>query len=159
MTMIEQRMKEVGAAEGINFSYDGPIGSSFDSMRLLKLAEAGGESKLGMRGRHMRLKEELGKAYFENEKSLADTEVLVACAVKVGMEEKEVRRFLASDEGVEGVSSALQEAHGEGVTGVPFFVINDRFRVSGAQESESFLQIFQKIAREGKGVAGADGRL
>ncbi|KAI8854697.1 thioredoxin-like protein [Chytridium lagenaria] len=135
-------MQQVGLAENITFSYGGLIGNTLDSHRLIGWAKG--------KNVQYELVEELFKDYFENEKDIADKEVLAEAAVRVGIDKKEAIAFLESKEGTDAVKKNLVKNRNEGIQGVPFYVINNKYRVSGAQEPESFIQIFEKLAAQGQ---------
>mmetsp|Transcript_1791 Transcript_1791/g.2725 ORF Transcript_1791/g.2725 Transcript_1791/m.2725 type:complete len:142 (+) Transcript_1791:427-852(+) len=135
-------MKQVGKSEDINFSYGGTIGNTFDSHRLIwKAREEGGAALQD------RMVESLFKAYFEEEKSLGDTKVLKECAKRAGMSMDIAEALLANDN--MGGAEVKQEMH-EGRSkwkcqGVPLFVIDNKFTLTGAQPPEEFLSIFQRL--------------
>ena len=82
--------------------------------------------------------ERLYKAYFTEQRSVFDVESLVSLAVEEGLDATEVREALESDRYVDAVRRDLDEARMLGVTGVPFFVIDGRHCISGAQATEMF---------------------
>lgn len=86
-------------------------------------------------------------AYFEHEGNLGSKEVLVAAAVKGGLDEAAVTGMLATDEKVKEVRTAAAAWQGKHrITGVPFFVIDGKYRLSGAQEPATFVEAFQALA-------------
>jgi len=137
------RMTETGRAVGINFSYGGYTGNTFDSHRLIWKAREEGGSAL-----QDKVVESLFKAYFEEEKSMGEIAVLVACAKRAGMDEADVRGFLEDASGP-GAREVRRELDGFGrrhrVSGVPFFVFNDRYGVSGAQPPAEILSVFERL--------------
>jgi predicted DsbA family dithiol-disulfide isomerase len=73
--------------------------------------------------------------------------VLISAAKDAGLDENKVSEYLKSDEDKALVNQQATEAVMDmGVTGVPFFVFNDKYAVSGAQEAQTFVGIFNKIA-------------
>eukprot|EP00746_Dinoflagellata_sp_MGD_P021738 gnl/MRDRNA2_/MRDRNA2_150801_c0_seq1.p1 gnl/MRDRNA2_/MRDRNA2_150801_c0~~gnl/MRDRNA2_/MRDRNA2_150801_c0_seq1.p1 ORF type:complete len:186 (-),score=56.27 gnl/MRDRNA2_/MRDRNA2_150801_c0_seq1:60-617(-) len=134
-------MQQVGRQEGINFSYGGNTGNTFDSHRLISLALKQGNQDA--------IIEELFKNYFEEEKCLSDRAVLLAAANKVGLHDAE--EMLRSSAEVSEVESDIAKYQkGQSITGVPFFIINGRYRMSGAQDPETFEEIFAKIMGSGE---------
>ena len=133
------RMVETGKQEGIAFSYGGNIGNTFDSHRLAYQAREEGGSEL-----QDRVMELLFKAYFEQEKSMGDPNVLAEVVAKSGM--------TTGDKVLTDARFRSNEVHeemanyGRHVRGVPFFIIDEKYALSGAQEAESFLEVFAKIA-------------
>ena len=134
-------MIETGRKEGIEFSYEGPIGSTFDSHRLLFYVEKqpNGTTKQNQ------LTDLLFAASFEKEKDLSNQQLLTDLAEQIGFDRREIHDFLRSDLYVKEVKKEIAESHQRGVTGVPYFLFNKRFELSGAQEPHIFLQVFQKI--------------
>ena len=63
------------------------------------------------------------------------------------MSASEAKEFLASDELKDVVAAGIQKAQIRGISGVPFTIINDKLAISGAQETETFLEVFKKIAK------------
>ena len=87
------------------------------------------------------VKEALMKAYFSEGIDLSKQENLVAVAAQCGMDADTVRKFLQSDEKTETVRSLEQLNQQRGISGVPFYIFNNKYGVSGAQPSEAFLEI------------------
>lgn len=85
--------------------------------------------------------------YFENEGDITSFAQLTQAGVKAGLDEKEVSEWLASDRGGKEVDEDVLEARRRGISGVPNFTVNGKFEVGGAQESEVFEELFEKIAR------------
>mmetsp|Transcript_14228 Transcript_14228/g.21705 ORF Transcript_14228/g.21705 Transcript_14228/m.21705 type:complete len:141 (-) Transcript_14228:186-608(-) len=134
-------MKQVGKSVDINFSYEGNIGNTFDSHRLIWKAREEGGSEL-----QDRMVESLFQAYFEEEKSLGDVRVLKDCAKRAGMSTDVAEALLDGDMG----SEEVKQEQGEGRSkwkcqGVPLFVIDNKLTLSGAQPPEEFLSIFQTL--------------
>lgn len=136
MDQIEQmldRVTTMAAAEGLDFRFDlNRGGNTFDAHRLLHLAKA--------LGRQDQLKERLDRGTFTEGLAVSDHEELTALAVQVGLEEAEVRAVLASDRFADEVRADQAQARAYGISGVPFFVIDEKYGVSGAQSADVFLQ-------------------
>lgn len=123
------RLTETAAGEGLVFHLeDVQVGNTFDAHRLLHGAAAHGLREA--------LSERLFAAYLGEGASLGETETLVRLAVEVGLDEAETRRVLESDQYAEAVRADEADAAALGVTGVPMFVLNRRYGVSGAQSPE-----------------------
>lgn len=139
-SQIFQRLSAAGQSEGINFSFGGRTGNTRDSHRLLQHAmEVGGEAL------QTRVVEELFKSYFEQEEDITSHQVLQGAAERAGFDSQKARDLLESDaEGIV-VDKEVKKAQSELVTGVPHFVIQDRYEISGAQEPAAFLQIFNRV--------------
>jgi predicted DsbA family dithiol-disulfide isomerase len=95
--------------------------------------------------RQNEVEEELFKAYFTDGRNINDLSVLAQIGAEAGLEKTEVEKALAGDEYLYEVSQDLQEARNLGISGVPFFVINRKYAVSGAQPSEVFLQALNEV--------------
>lgn len=94
------------------------------------------------------LEEALFKAHLSEAKNIDDEAVLIEIAVSAGLDKAEVIEALQSDAFAYGVKQDEMQAEQIGVKGVPFFVFNDKYGVSGAQPSETFLEILEKVWQE-----------
>jgi predicted DsbA family dithiol-disulfide isomerase len=132
-----ERMTRVADDEGLAFRLDiARSGRTFDAHRLLHLA-----AERGVQGA---LKEALLSAYQEKGQHIADPDVLTNVAIEVGLDGDEVQSVLASDRFAEEVRADEREAHEIGVQGVPFFVFDRRYAVSGAQPSDVLLEVLER---------------
>lgn len=87
------------------------------------------------------------KAYFEDGKDLSSRDVLLEVAESIGADADQLRQALDGDGGLADVQNDLNSAQGIGITGVPFFVIDGRYALSGAYPVEQFLTAFQRISQ------------
>jgi len=128
-------------SEGLTYNYDIiQMTNTFDAHRLAKWANQFGlEDKLTSR---------LMKAYFTDGKNLANQEELAALAEEVGLNKEEALKVLKENQFGDQVNNEITEARQVGVQGVPFFVINRKYGVSGAQATEYFLRALQQIYQE-----------
>ena len=132
-----QMAKEVG----LNFSLENSVlANSFNAHRLIQMAES--------KGLGDEIEEALFKAHFEDSKNVDDKAVLAEIGASVGLDIEEVREMLISDNFAYEVKQDELEARNIGVRGVPFFVFDDKYAVSGAQPSEAFLQTLEKTWEE-----------
>ncbi|MDP3712488.1 MAG: DsbA family oxidoreductase [Mycobacteriales bacterium] len=132
-------MTETAAVEGLDFRFDlARGGSTFDAHRLLHLAAA-----KGLQGE---LKERLLRATFTEGEPIGHPEVLTRLAVSVGLEEAEVSWVLSGEAYADAVRQDEAEARRLGISGVPFFVVDGRYGVSGAQPAEVLLQVLEQGA-------------
>jgi len=138
-------MAQVGKEVGINFSYGGFIGNTFDSHRFIWQARQTGGSAL-----QDKMVEALFKAYFENEQSMGDPDVLRDCAKTAGLPAREVESLLSNPSlGAAEVEKERQHFRRQwNCTGVPLFVVDGRFPLSGAQPAEAFDVVFEDILEE-----------
>jgi predicted DsbA family dithiol-disulfide isomerase len=140
--IIFDRLSQVGKETGINFKFGGKTGNTRDSHRLIQL----GKSKSP--ALQTRVVEELFSAYFENEGDITSHEVLKNAGVKAGLDEKEVKEWLASDKGGKAVDEEVERAQQNQISGVPNFTIQGKYEVGGAQDPGVFLRLFEKIKAE-----------
>lgn len=130
---MNARVMDAAAGEGLRYRYDiAKRGNTFDAHRLIHLAAA-----LGLQPA---MKERLMAAYFMEGRAIGDRDTLVELAGEVGIDVERARAALDSDEYADAVRADEREAAELGITGVPFFVINRRYGVSGAQSPEVMLE-------------------
>jgi predicted DsbA family dithiol-disulfide isomerase len=128
-------------AEGLDYHLEQTIlTNTFDAHRLTQFAETKGKGK--------EMAERLFYAYFTEAKHLGDRKILVALAEEVGLDRRETEDMLESNLYTAEVRTDEQEGSLLGVRGVPFFVINRKYGISGAQPTEVFLQTLQKVWAE-----------
>jgi predicted DsbA family dithiol-disulfide isomerase len=99
-------------------------------------------------GKAAEMKQRLMELYFRDGGDLTDTEVLVKAAADVGLDADDVRRRLATDEDVALVSSQAQEAADKGVSGVPTYVLAQKYAISGAQAPELLARAIRQVSAE-----------
>jgi predicted DsbA family dithiol-disulfide isomerase len=125
-------MTATGATEGIMFRFDRLIsGNTFDAHRLIHLAATHQQRDA--------MVERLFSAYFANGDAIGDHDTLVRLASEIGLDAAEVRATLASDAFTAEVRDDELRGQQFGVTGVPFFAIDERFGISGAQPASAIL--------------------
>jgi len=137
---IDAEMEQRAAADGLEYhlSENGLTGNTLDAHRLVHLARE--------RGRQDAVVERFFRGYFTEQQSLFDAESLVALAVDAGLERDDVQRVLAGTDYTDAVVADAHEARALGVSGVPFFVFNQRLGVSGAQPVEVFSEALSQAA-------------
>ncbi|MEV7866073.1 DsbA family oxidoreductase [Streptomyces sp. NPDC088124] len=145
---MEEHVASNARSEGLGYLLDGrDYGSTFDIHRLLHLAKA--------RGRQDALLDLVYRANFAEERSVYDEDTLVGLAVEAGIEEAEARAVLADPEAYAAeVRADQREAAELGANGVPFFVLDRRYGVSGGQPAEVFTQALEQ-AWDSRAQAGA----
>jgi predicted DsbA family dithiol-disulfide isomerase len=130
---MHAQMAAYAEAEGLSFNFDSIIvANSFDAHRLIHLAHAHGLGGVA--------KERLFKAYYTEGADISNKAVLTSLGAEAGLDPIAVQEMLESDAYAADVREDEQHAQEIGVTGVPFFVINQRYAVSGAQPSDTFLK-------------------
>jgi predicted DsbA family dithiol-disulfide isomerase len=133
----QQQMESRAAQDGLTFHMDGlRSGNTRDAHRLLQLAK--------VRGRQAELVERLHKAYFTDQASIFDHASLADLASQLGLDRDEVMRVLASDGYDTEVQADEDTATSLGATGVPFFVIDRRHGISGAQPAETIADVLDR---------------
>ncbi len=141
---MAQNVTEIAAKEGLDFHTDKALmANTFDAHRLLRLADQVGGASL-----KQRLLGVLFAAQFTHGENLADPQKLAALATGIGLDARQVGDYLASDEGATAVSMEIAEGRSVGITGVPTFVFEGKWKISGAQEVETFLSILEQVASE-----------
>ena len=94
------------------------------------------------------MKQRLMELYFRDGGDLTDTEVLVQAAADVGLDADDVRKRLATDEDVELVSMRAQEAADRGISGVPTYIFQQKYAVSGAQDPQVLARAIRQVSAE-----------
>jgi predicted DsbA family dithiol-disulfide isomerase len=132
-----REMEERAAAAGLEYRLEGRrAGNTLDAHRLVHLA--------GRRGVQGEVVEALFKAYFTDERPVFDRDTLVDIAAEAGLDAAEAREVLASGEFAAEVDAEQRAARDIGANGVPFFVIDRRYGVSGAQPAETFAKVLDQ---------------
>lgn len=89
--------------------------------------------------------EQLFNAYFLDGQNIGDIEILITLSAEAGLNSDETAVFLESDEDVDAVKSEDMQARQLGIQGVPFYILNQQYAVSGAQEPEAFYPLFDML--------------
>ncbi|MCC6964710.1 MAG: DsbA family oxidoreductase [Nitrospira sp.] len=141
MEAIQNRIAGVGVSAGIEFAFDriARTPNTFDAHRLIWFAQ--------QQGRQDAVVEELFHGYFTEGLHIGEHDVLVSLAARAGLDGAAVGRFLQSQDGTEAVRQ--EEARGRqlGIRGVPYFLLNGKTVVSGAQPVETFLEAIEQTTR------------
>jgi predicted DsbA family dithiol-disulfide isomerase len=134
-----ERLTATAAAEGLEFHFErARPGNTFDAHRLLHYAREAGP------GVQDALKERLFVAYFTEGAAIGERETLLRLAADVGLDTQESADILAGDRYADEVRADEREALELGVTGVPFFVIDGKFGIPGAQDAPSILSVLER---------------
>jgi predicted DsbA family dithiol-disulfide isomerase len=139
---ITGRVSQVAAADGLHFDFEKQRVSpnTRKAHALVALASAHGRQKY--------LVEAFFKAYFTDGIDLSDDNNLKLIAASAGLPEEEIVMTLADPNTLEAIESEEKEMYKLGISGVPFYIINKKFGVSGAQPSEQFVQILKEASVE-----------
>jgi predicted DsbA family dithiol-disulfide isomerase len=147
---MNARMSGEAAKEGLQFDLDrAQVGNTFDAHRLIHFATT--------QGRRDEIVGRLFRAYLGEGRAIGDRDVLVAIATEAGLEPEAARTMLPSDDYASAVRADEARAQMFGITGVPFFAIDERVGVSGAQPSEVLLDVLRETWRESEAKAQAAG--
>jgi predicted DsbA family dithiol-disulfide isomerase len=131
---------------GLDFHFEKAVmANSFNAHRLLHLAKKHNLSD--------ELEELLFKAYLTEGKNINDLLTLSKLGLKVGLDIKEIEAVLQSDVYAKEVKEDILEAQSIGVQGVPFFVFDNKYAISGAQHVETFVKTLDKVWEEGKFIS------
>ena len=140
MEMHENVIKMAKKA-GLDYNYDKAIvANTFNAHRFLQFAKT---KHLGDEA-----KERLLSGYFIEGKNIGDSSVLIELGKAIGLTEVDVNEALTNPLYAEKVVADIQEAQNLGITGVPFFVINRKYGISGAQPIDVFLENLEKMNEE-----------
>ncbi|MEO6208363.1 MAG: DsbA family oxidoreductase [Candidatus Limnocylindrales bacterium] len=143
---MNDRVVALADAEGLDYDFERyQVINTFDTHRLAHFAKA-----QGLGGQ---MQERLLRAQLVEGEILDDIETLVRLGVEVGLDADASREVLESDAYATEVTDDLREGRELGVNGVPFFVIDRRFGVSGAQETDLFLEVLQRASADQVGAA------
>lgn len=131
----------MAAGEGLEYALDkAVVANSFDAHRLIQLA------KLHDKGNEV--EESLFRAYFMEGRDIASPGTLRGIADEAGLPAQAVEELLNSDAYATAVEQDIYESRQIGVQGVPFFVFNDKYAVSGAQAADTFAGALNKAFTE-----------
>ena len=138
---MHEHAKNAGKEAGIDFNFDeSKVANSFRGHLLIQLAKKKNLADA--------MEEALFEAQFITGKNIDDEAVLLETGKSVGFTEEEVKNALASDEMAHAVAQDGLMARQLGINAVPFFVFNDKYGVSGAQQPEHFLEVLNKSFEE-----------
>jgi predicted DsbA family dithiol-disulfide isomerase len=136
-----ERLQGIARADGLSFDFERiRSGNMFDAHRLIHLGRK--------RGVQDAVKERFFKAYLEEGALMSDHGTLSRLAVEAGLSEPEVADVLASDQFTQEVRADEAEAHELGINGVPCFVLDERYAVSGAQPAQVLLSALHQAWSE-----------
>jgi len=156
-------MTAAGAEDGLDLRFDrARVGNTFDAHRLLHWADDRGANERGVQDA---LKERLMRATFTEGEPIGDSATLVRLAEEVGLDGSEAQDVLGSDRYSAAVRDDQERARAYGISGVPFFVVDEKFGVSGAQPADVLRQVLDQawadrpvqLVTAGRSAPGCDG--
>ena len=141
-SQIYENIKQVGVSVGIDFQFEAieRTPNTIKSHRLIRLAH-------GL-GKQNQFKEAMFKAYFLNGEDIGDTETLLDIAAEADMDRESTASFLESDRLKQEIIDEDKQARAVGLNGVPCFIVDNKFVLSGAQEPQSIQQVFDLALQE-----------
>jgi len=143
-----RQMTELAAKVGLEYHLDRvQIGNTFDAHRLIHLADHQGLAQA--------MKERLLAAYFTEGRAVSDPAVLAELAAEVGLDPARVDEVLSGDEFAAEVRADEARAVEFGSTGVPFFVVDGRFGIPGAQPPDVLLRLLERVWNSSEEAAAA----
>jgi predicted DsbA family dithiol-disulfide isomerase len=138
--MLKQ-VTDMAKNSGVEINYDkAKLTSTYDAHRVFQYAKEQGKGN--------EFFNRFYAAHFTEGEVLNDTETVVRLAEDVGLDGVQVRKVMESKEHTDQVTNDISEARSVGVQGVPFFVIDNKYAVSGAQPVEVFNQVLDKVWEE-----------
>ena len=138
---MNRNMTQMAKDVGLNFNMDNvkPT-NTFNAHRLIHFADS--------KGLQHEMKERLLKAYFTEGQNVGDISTLSELASDIGLDQKKVKEILSEKKFTDEVVQDIERAYKIGVQGVPFFLINNKYGLSGAQPVEVFVEALTKIHQE-----------
>jgi predicted DsbA family dithiol-disulfide isomerase len=138
---INQQVADQAKEAGLDYQFEAAlITNTEDAHRLIQFAKEHGKKEAML--------ERLFSAFFTEGKHIGDHDTLILLAEDVGLNKEAVRNLLNGDQYRDAVQAEIQEGKRIGVQGVPLFVFNRKFAVSGAQSPETFLKILEQTWAE-----------
>lgn len=138
---MNDHVTAMAAKVGLTYNFDkAVVANSFNVHRFSHFAK--------VKGKQNEAEEKLFQAYFTEGKNMDDYSTLIQLGEEIGLEPMEIRTALEKGSFRDDVTADIEEAHQLGVNGVPFFVFNRKYAISGAQESQTFTQVLTKSFEE-----------
>ena len=138
---MNQNVSEMAKKVGLHYDLNkAVVANSFDAHRIVQLAKTKGKGDA--------MEERLFKGYFTEGLNIADHQSLVKIGMEIGLDATEISEVLKTTTFADEVNNDVAEAQQLGIRGVPIFVIDRKYGVSGAQESEIFLNALNKAWEE-----------
>ena len=139
---IAQRVRAAAAQEGLDYAMDriSRQPNTRDAHRLIRWA--------GGIGKAAQMKQRLMDLYFTEGADLSNRAVLVAAAADVGLDPEDVRAALDSDRDIAEVDAEVEAAKEAGIQGVPCFILDGKYAISGAQEPEALAAAIQQVSAQ-----------
>lgn len=134
---VHESVTQTAKSVGLDYHFEKvKIANSFDAHRVIQLAKKYNLSN--------EIEERFFRAFFTDGEVISDLETLTKLAVETGLNKEVVEQVLASNQYADDVRKDALEAQQLGANGVPYFVFDRKYAVSGAQDPNAFLQILEK---------------
>lgn len=139
--LMQDHVERMGRESGLDFYLNQSImANSFDAHRLIQLAKTKGLDNV--------MEEKLFAAHFTSGEDVGDHDILKRLGTEAGLAGEEIEQALTDDRYAYLVNQDKRESEQLGIRGVPFFVLNNRYAISGAQPKEAILQTLEKAFGE-----------
>lgn len=140
---MNARVTAMAKEAGLEYHFDKAIvANSFDAHRFSHLAKK--------HGLQHEAEEQLFKAYFTDGKNTSDHETLIQLGIEIGLDGDEIKNVLTGNDFAKEVENDIADAQQLGIRGVPFFVFDRKYAVSGAQPIEVFVEVISDLATKSK---------
>jgi predicted DsbA family dithiol-disulfide isomerase len=134
---LNQQVTQMAAEVGLEYNFDrAVVANSFNAHRFSHLAKKHGLGVLA--------EEALFRAYFTDGKNIDDADTLVELGQRIGLNTAEIKEMLEGNAYADEVKNDIAEAQQLGIRGVPFFVMNSKYAISGAQATPVFEETLEK---------------
>jgi predicted DsbA family dithiol-disulfide isomerase len=142
LAAAQERLEAIGHEIGIPFAFDKikVAPNTLDAHRLLRWATEAGKGEAAA--------ERLFALYFVEGEDIGDAGTLIKAAADIGLDAEAVAAKLADGTDHEAIQAEIESASRAGVTGVPFFIVDNKYAISGAQEAETLAGAFRQIAAD-----------
>ena len=135
---MHENVVRMAKSVGLEYNFDrAVIANSFDAHRLIQFAKS--------KGLGNEIEETLFAAYFTNGLDMSNLDTLIEIGSSIGLSPVELETILHSEDFSSEVQNDILEAQKYGVRGVPYFVLDDKYAISGAQPSSVFLEALEKM--------------
>jgi len=137
---IINQVSEVAAKEGLKFDLENQeiTPNTHPLHRVVWYAQK--------QGKQLEMVESFFKAYFEDAMDLSQNENVIKLAASIGLNQQEISNLLSSDSGKPEIDQLFYQNRLMGISSVPYYIINEKYSISGAQPTELFLEALPKIA-------------
>jgi len=159
LKQFQDQLKNMGKAAGVTFNQDTTIAAeTFTAHKLLHFAKEHNKADA--------MEEALFEAHFVNGKNIADVDFLVSLAQQMGLDKEKAREILNNESYSYDVKQDIMEARNLGISGVPYYLLDNKYAVSGAQSVEHFAKVLAQTYQEsivtlsedsGENMCGIDG--